>query len=195
MALINYTQTDTAPSCDLSTAQFCFPNAGSSTVRKLAVDGGTAGTTTLTEGVTGSAADELGCRWEIAPAVGVSWDAGTWTVRLNVTASNMNLTWDLVYICRVDSSCVNQATIGSTTGLAISLSTIGVKTATVSGAAQTPTAGDLVQVILGFDNGSMNAQTFDVLSDQLIDSPFNDAPQLPGDPLPMVIYSGIIPFR
>src|SRR6187431_1393606 len=34
-------------------------------------------------------------------------DAGTWTVQINITTANMNLTWAECWVCRVNSLCVN----------------------------------------------------------------------------------------
>ena len=102
----------------------------------------------------------------------VSWDSGTWTIRLNVTASNMNITWTRVYVCRINSTCVNQETIGSNTAVGISLGTTGVKSTTVSGSAQTPAVGDKVLIVLAFTNGAMSVQAATSVPNQDIDSPF-----------------------
>lgn len=102
----------------------------------------------------------------------MTWSAGTWTVRLNVTTANMNLTWTDVYICRTSSGCFNSATIGSATGLAKSLGSTGVLSQAVTGAAQTPSAGDKVMIAFVFSNAAMSTQTFNYTPNQLIDSPF-----------------------
>lgn len=104
---------------------------------------------------------------------GTSWDSGTWTWRFNVTTANMNITLRSVYICRVNSSGVNQATIGSSTGLSVSLGTTGVKSGTISGSAQTPNAGDYVVIVYVTENGAMSTQSAGVTPDQLTDSPFS----------------------
>jgi len=87
----------------------------------------------------------------------------------------MNITWNSVYICRVNSGCANQATIGSSTSLGISLATTGVKSTTVSGAAQSPGAGDLVMIVFGFTNSAHGSQSFLYDVDQNNDSPFTVA--------------------
>lgn len=114
-------------------------------------------------------------RFEIFKCVvgaGVSWDAGTWTTRINITTANMNITATAVYICRVDSSGNNQATIGSATGLSISFGSTGVKSQDVTGSGQTPSVGDVVWVVYELTNGAMSAQAFSHTPTQLIDSPF-----------------------
>src|SRR5206468_3935203 len=75
------------------------------------------------------------------------------------------------WICRLNSACVSQATIG-TSSPAISLSTTGVKTTTVSGSQQAPNVNDRVAVLLAFDNDIASVQTFNFTSNQLLDSPF-----------------------
>lgn len=137
--------------------------------------GGSPGTLANTVDVGSSATNQWAGRTQIAPAANVSWDSGTWTVRMEVTTSNMNLTWAAVYICRTNSSHVNQATIGSATSLGISLGTTGVKSTTVSGASQSPGAGDLVEILWVFSNGAMSTQSFGMKHSQNIDSPFNVA--------------------
>src|SRR5262245_22125352 len=104
--------------------------------------GGTAAGSAVTVG--GSAFDagagQAGVMYEIQPGSSAAWNSGNWTVRLNVTTANANITWTDTYICRLNSSNVSQATIGSLTGQSTSLGTTGVKTHTVSGSSQTPAA-------------------------------------------------------
>lgn len=108
----------------------------------------------------------------IVPA-STNWAAGDWTVRYNVSSANMNMTWVATYICRVSSTCVNQATIGSLTGQSISLGTTGVKSMTVSGSAQTPGATDKIVIMFVFTNGAMTAQSWGASAISAnIDSPF-----------------------
>jgi hypothetical protein len=114
-------------------------------------------------------AGQAGVMYEIVP-VGYVWAAGDYVVRLNVTSANANITWTGTFICRLNSANVNQATIGSLTGQTTSLSATGVKTHTVSGSAQTPTAGDKIYAVLVFNSGGAN-QSFACQFDQLIDTP------------------------
>lgn len=126
-----------------------------------------------TPNLAGEASNLVLFAYECEIPADASWDAGDWTVRFNITTSNMNLTVTEIYVCRVNSSCTNQATIGSETGLSISLGTTGVKTQVVSpGAAQTPSVGDKVLVVLIASNGAMTSQSCGITSDQNIDSPF-----------------------
>lgn len=167
---INFTQTDTVGVCALG--QYCAVDVSTPEARREASDGGTPGITTVSPSVAASAVDDNEIQFDCPVAADVNWNAGTWTVRLNSTVSAMAITWDTVYICRVSSGCVSQATIGSAVGLGISLNVVGVKSATVSGTAQTPAVGDRVMVILGFDNSGTMAVAFSFIPDQNIDSPF-----------------------
>jgi hypothetical protein len=109
----------------------------------------------------------------------LSWDAGDWVVRFNVTSSNMNLTVTAIYVCRANSSWTNVETLGSATGLSISLATTGVKSQTVTCSGTTPVSTDNVLIVLLHNNGAMSVQQYTITLDQDIDSPFTavTAPQ------------------
>lgn len=109
----------------------------------------------------------------IAPASGVTWEAGTWTINHNVTTANANLTITGCYICRLNSSFASQATIGSRTDLSISLGTTGVKQFTVTGASQSPSEGDLVAVLIQVSSAAMNS-SHSYTPNQIISSPFTE---------------------
>jgi hypothetical protein len=160
---INFQQTDAFTGCSASGA------------RRDALDGGTAGSSAVSLSVAGDATDSPLLRVTCFVDTGVTWAAGTWTVRLNVTTANMFVSWASATIIRVNASCVVQETLGEVTGLGISLAATGVQSTTVSGSAATPSADDRILVDFGFANGSMNAQSFEFTPDQLIDSPFTEA--------------------
>jgi hypothetical protein len=83
----------------------------------------------------------------------------------------MNFTLREVYICRVNSSDVSQATIGSDTAVNTVLTSTGVRSGTISGSAQTPNSGDYVNIVFVFTNGAMTTQSIGVTHNQLIDTP------------------------
>ncbi len=101
-----------------------------------------------------------------------TWEAGNWTVRLNNQSANASVDWVSLYICRLNSAGVNQETVASATGLAIDLSTTGVKSQTISqGSPVTAAAGDRFYIVLGFDNSNSCQQTLNLHKDQNIDTP------------------------
>jgi hypothetical protein len=175
---ISYTQTDDTGSfgCIASELLGCSGLSGASDLQstdlRACTVGGTPGVGASFINIGSSQTNVVEKAFACDVASGVSWDAGTWTIRLNITASNMNLTWSQVYVCRINSTCVNQETIGSNTAVNISLSTTGVKSTTVSGSAVTPSAGDKVLIVLAFTNGAMSSQSAQYTPDQDIDSPF-----------------------
>lgn len=170
MAII-YAETDTGQTGNPVTRCDSDP-AGPANQGFQASVGGTPGTTGWSVSTGASATSEWDFSIQIIPASGVSWDAGTWTVRFNVSTANMNVTLVGVYICQADSGMNNKATIGSSTGLAISLGTTGVKSTTVSGSSATPAAGDMVYILLIFSNGAMTNSSTNIQMNQNIDSPF-----------------------
>src|SRR4030095_14560349 len=171
MAVI-YAQTATAaPAGALVACSGAVLIGGGQEQECLCTVGGTAGGAVVVDGSQFDAgAGQAGVMFEIAPTNTI-WAAGSWTVRLNVTTLNTTVTWTDTYICRLNSANVSQATIGSLTVQTTSLSTTGVKTHTVTGAAQTPAAGDKVYIVLVFNCTGAN-QTLGVTFNQNIDSPF-----------------------
>lgn len=191
MALINLQETDSAATCGI--AVYCSGGTSQASSPKLAQSGGSAGSTPVTISINGSTSLRIVFGFDCPIAAGATWDAGTWTVRWNVTTANMNLTWEEVHICRLSSSCVNQATIGSATALGISLGATGVKTQTVSGAAQSPSVGDRVYILFVITNAAMTLQSFDITPSEIINTPFDDG----GGPSTflkdVIMYGGMIP--
>lgn len=177
MATINYTQTDTAPSGSLGS--FCSSRSGDDASIRTATNGGTAGTSALNVSSSSSASNTISFTVKVTIDSGTSWASGTWTWRLNVTTANMNITLNEVYICRVDSSDVSQATIGSATALGISCGATGVKSGTISGSAQTPNTGDYVRILFCFSSSAMSVQLTGITPNQNIDSPFTISGRIP----------------
>jgi hypothetical protein len=147
-----------------TTASTCGTVAGCSgatvantPVGRLAVDGGSSSATTATATHT-VRNNAIAClMFELAPA-DTSWPAGNWTVNLNVTTGNTDFTWIATYVCRFNSSCVNQATVGSLTGQSTSM-TAGSKSMTVSGSSQTAASDDKVYIVCVFDIGGSHGDT------------------------------------
>lgn len=110
------------------------------------------------------------------PAAQAPWPAGRWVVRLNVwTPDNPPGTWvwDAVYICRVNTACVNQATIASATGLGIDCSVAGVYSVALDGVAD-PNANpaDSFYILYQFAISGGGGVQPSVKLDQPITTPF-----------------------
>jgi hypothetical protein len=165
---MDFQQTDDAAACAAAARCSGAGVNGDTDFNKAATVGGSAGVSEVTVTVDVSAAD-LACAWVecIVPA-GATWGAGNWTVRLNVATGNHQITLDAIYICRVNSSCTSQATIGSLTAINANLASAGVQTHTVSGSAQSPSAGDKVIIIFLFDNAQAMTQDIGLTPDQII---------------------------
>jgi len=176
MALI-LTQTDTVAPC--GTILACTsPEDGLAVTpqARKAEGGGSAGSGELSVEIY-KAAIQAGVMFE-SPAVGeTTWDSGTYTVRLNVTTAVADLNLIEVHVCRVNSSCASQATVGSTTGLSISMGTTGVKQVDVTGAQQSAVSTDRIYIVLIFQQTSHANATFGFTPDQDIDTPIVPAGQ------------------
>lgn len=177
---MTFVQTDTDPinaPCTVTEQVACSGRSVSAGIdqRECTVGGSAGSTPSGNLGIDGSGTNLVAMSWILPIAAGTTGSAGDWTVPINITTANMNLTWTECYVCRVNSSCTNQETIGSNTAVGISLSTTGVKTATVTGSAVTLSAGDLVVIVLVYTNGAMTLQNWAYTPDQNIDSPFTAA--------------------
>lgn len=180
MALVDFNQTDTVylvtyPNGGCTGSSLTSQNHSSVT----AESGGTLGSTPFGLFTAGSETLVVSGIFKCTVNSGVSWNAGTWTWRLNVTSSNMFITLERVYICRVNSSDTNQATIGSATGLGLSLGSTGVLSGNITGSAQTPSAGDYVGIFFVVSNSNMNNQQISYTPDQVINSPFTTTDRTP----------------
>ena len=176
MAVAKWVQTDTAVTSALAAMCSGLVLGTGTNQAKKATEAATAGITAIQVSLPSSSTRVIAVGFELAVGTGEFWGPGTWTVLLNVTTaqSGTSITWTDVFICRVNSSGVSQATIASKTALAIALSTTGVKTATVTGGlAQVPNAGDKVYAVLAFTNSSSSqARTFSFTPNQTISGPF-----------------------
>lgn len=170
--MINFTQTDVAANASAEAALCSALSENADEESALCAEGASAGSVEKTITSDASASELTALYFECTVAAGVSWGAGLWTVRFNLTTANHQITWDSVYICRVNSSYVNQATIGSATSLGQVLSSTGTKSTTVSGAGQSPSVGDIVIVVFAFSNGNSCPQDIGVTPSLNIDSPF-----------------------
>lgn len=165
------TQTDTIAPC--GTILACTsPTDGLATTpqARKAESGGSAGSGELS--VTINKSDiQAGVMFE-SPAVGrTTWQSGTWTVRLNVTTAVSELNLIEVHVCRVNSSCGSLATVGSNTGLGISMSTTGVKTIEITGSEQSASDTDRIYIVFIFQAVNHTNPTFGFTPNQNIDTP------------------------
>jgi hypothetical protein len=166
--MMDFQQTDANANASAIAALCSGASLNTDTGSSLATVGGTTGSTPRTTTMDANATNLAAVWFEITVPDGTTWGAGDWTINLNISTGNMAVVWDAVYICRVNSSYVSQATIGSSTGLAKNLAATGVQTATVSGSSQTPSAGDKAVVVLLFNNSVMGGSAFGWTPDQLI---------------------------
>lgn len=143
------------------------------TVKRDAVDGGTAGSTEVTLNM--QAGETVGnSTWFFVDSIDdFDGASGDWTCRLNVTTANSDVDIEAIYICRLNSSCVSQETIGSLTAIGTTL-TAGVKTHTVTQSASvTISAGDIVAIIYVLTKITGTFELFGITPDQDIDSPWS----------------------
>ena len=102
-----------------------------------------------------------------------TWPAGDWVVRLNVTTGNGGLQWDDTYICRYNSSGVNQGTVASLTGQNKNMFSTGVHSMTITqGSDVAASATDEFYIVLIFQATSGGAyKQLGITMDESIDMP------------------------
>jgi hypothetical protein len=158
---ITYTETDT--------------NSGCSTghENKAMAVGGPAGSTELSFAC-GSSQGNKNLEFHVTPGVGVTWGAGTITIRANCTTAEMNAT-GTPFVQRKNSSCVNQENLVSGGSGIFDLSTTGVKTVTRTlSAATSPASTDILMVRITLASSSHTA-TVGITPSEDIDAPFSAA--------------------
>lgn len=151
----------------------CSGNSNSSDKdSNQAEEGGTPGSTERTHSPDISAADLNGVWMEIINIDDYDGASGTWITRLSVTTGNHQLTLDEIHICRVNSSYVNQETLGSLVAIGDNLSSASVRTHNVTQSSSTTVvAGDKIIVIYAFDNAQSMPQSFGYTPDQITQGP------------------------
>ena len=168
---IDYQQEATAMVC--TAAAFCSgATLNAVTEGKQAVESGTPGI------AGGNNTQDLNATraaffWEVLADVADTWAAGDWTVRVNFATGNTDCTLEEIHICRVNSSCVSQETLGSATGLGLSTSAGQQDVVVNQGAAASPNAGDKIIVVVVLANAAtMGNQKVQLTHNQLISSPY-----------------------
>lgn len=108
-----------------------------------------------------------------SPAVGEKkWDAGQWTVIFNHTALILSgITLEAVYVCRVDSGCNVVGTVGSVTGLAQSVTGLGLYPVNIMASESNGATTDSFYIVGVFDNGSASVRTLTWTPNQTIATP------------------------
>lgn len=187
----SFQQTDTVANASAEAA-LCSGNSDNVDQESNQADvGGSPGSTARTITLDVSAAD-LNAAWmELGNAVSIdTYDglSGNWTWRINITTSNHQVTLDEVHICRVNSSYVNQETLGSSVGIAANIGATGVQSGTINqGSNTTITAGDKIIIIFAFDNAQAMTQDFGFTPDQIITAP-GSFPSTGAMPMAMISY-------
>lgn len=170
---ISFQQTDTGGDCAVAVLCSGLTLAGTPMTSNKAIANGTAGINRKTATLAGGTTQKIAWMLEIDPT-GFTVPAGNWTVRINITtaASVSGSQLTAIYICQVSSACANKATIASSTGLTTSITSTGVKTFVMTGSAVTLAAGDHIEIIIVFKNGSSSkTMTVSATPNQIIDTP------------------------
>jgi hypothetical protein len=137
------------------------------------IGGTTGGGGTTWEIIVSSNSTTINVWWELPiPSSGVSWDAGDWAIRTDVIGGSNGVKWQDSYVCRVNSACVSQESLGSTLGLAEKMAA-GVHVVTVTASSATPSAGDKIIIVNTFSNETAKSTSFDLHPTVQIDSPFS----------------------
>ena len=157
---------------------------------RVATSGGTAGVTENTRSHPAVADTRVAVTYASVANEpnSTSWEAGNWVVRFEVTTANKNLTWDEADICRQNASLVHIANVGAVDALGIALGTTGVKSTTISGAAQTAGATDRIVVFGAFTNSTTMTQAIGIKPSQNIDTPVTQGgPGVSDHPVPPTV--------
>jgi hypothetical protein len=167
----SFRQTDAASTCG-DASVYCSGGSGTgSNEDRACIVGGTAGTSEITISLGVSATNQNKLWFEMDNIDDYDGASGTWTVNLDVTTTNHQLEWEAIYICRINSSCTNQETLGSTTGIAQLLTATPLTQTVTQSSSTTITAGDKIMVICVFNNAQAMVNAAGITPSLLIDAP------------------------
>ena len=169
---VTFTQKDVATSCGPQSS--CSGGTvGTNTFDHEMEDGASGGTTEVMADIAAGTSN-LTLFFQSTALNQLTWDSGTWTVRLNVTTGDKNLSLEGIWICREASDCTTVATIGSDTSMSTTLNA-GTYSWDISGVATDDTDGgsetDTVYIAMEVANGHMNSRTLGITPDRDVDSP------------------------
>lgn len=172
MALITFQQTDEVSPCAPMAA--CAP-APSSPIEAPLVDAsmradGTAGATEETMDI--PAGSSVYKAFFQSGQVGqVDWPGGDWTVNINISTAQNDITLSGVWVCRIQDDCTPDVAVGSNT-TSFDASAAGVISVPVTGTLTSGLTTDRVYIVCEFTNGhTMNARTVGITPSETVASP------------------------
>ncbi|MHA1951132.1 MAG: hypothetical protein ACW99G_23075 [Candidatus Thorarchaeota archaeon] len=201
-------QTDTvATAGDCSSGVLCSGNSNNTDFNSgsnQAEKGGTAGSTGRVITMDVSAIDLNAVWMECIMPSGYDGATGDWTINLNISAGNHQISLDEIHVCRVNSSCTNQESLASSVGIGQNLQNTGDFGFTVTQSSTSAfAAGDKSVVIFAFDNAQAMTQAITYVPSLTIVAPGTGTTVEPDQFYPTladfvftldeVIPSGIVP--
>lgn len=168
---ISLDQSDNTVTCSAAAACSGLPLYGSA-LECLAQEGDTAGSAHSVNFGTTNLTTRVAYAFDCVIPSGATWGSGTWVVPINFSNGDMNVTLQEVHVCRVNSSCTNQESLGSTTGIGYATNG-GETTVNVTGSSTTPTAGDRVLIVVAFSSNSSHSDNIvEITRNRTITCPF-----------------------
>lgn len=162
-------QTNTAQTSNLG--NYCSTSGGTIEAGRRAIIGAGAGSVETVVSVAAGASTDNEYSFECVIPDDSTTGSGTWTVPINFTTGDMDVTLEEVWICQVRANS-NIASIGSSVGLGLA-TTGGLQSPTVSGSAITFVNGDFAIITLVFsESAGHSAGNVGITPDQTITSPF-----------------------
>jgi hypothetical protein len=159
-----FTQTNVAADVAVEGTAFCSGNTANTgaTGSTLCTVGGTAGSTPTDDTIDGvdASAATLNMIWmELTVPAGYNWESGTWTVRWDVQAGDMDVTCEEIHICEVEADYSPLISLASSTGIGRTINTNQVESFTVTQSAVSPIGanGNHIIIILAFSESGGHA--------------------------------------
>lgn len=184
--LLKLNQTDDAPGC--STMAACSGGTlGATPVGALVASNADLGSVEKVFTSFPSGASSIFAVFESAPVGRETWQAGSYTVRINVTSpAPVGSLWVETHVCRVNDACGVVSTVGSATGKAIALSgAAGPRQMVVTGSQSTGDAADRIYIVLTASHPS--STSLGITPDQVIDTPIEDPMLPPAGPIKLSV--------
>ena len=170
------TDTDSVAACAAGRAPlavYCSTDTDVMSSGRLAVVGAGAGSGEVTLGIAAQSSTQAEFMWLLEPVDDTTPDAGNWTINFDFTTGAMTARLVSVFVCRMNSSCVDQSDVIVSVESLTTATDVGDQAIVINqGSSGTFNNGDKVAVVCSFENSAHGAVDVGITQSLTIVSPW-----------------------